>query len=127
MAFVNVPTLDGGHVHIAADSVYRITRSIPDDNGTTFTRVEFGGGFQLTQMPTDDVAALLTNAGARLVRLTAPDGTEVYLGVTAVTAVRGSDPHIDPPGTNAVVTVSGHRQAVQQTQDQVEQRLSTAT
>ena len=101
MAFVDIPTLNGGHVHVAADSVYRITRSIQGGDGSTFTRVDFGGEFQLTQMSADEVARLLASAGAKLAQLTAPDGTEVFLSVGAVTAVRAADPHIDPPGAIA--------------------------
>jgi hypothetical protein len=124
MAFVDIPTLNGGHVDVAAGSVYRLTHGVPGGNGVTLTRVEFGGEFQLTQMLAKDVAQILNNAGAKLVELTAPDGTEVFLSVSAVTAVRAADPHSDPPGANAVVTVAGHRQAVQQTQAQLQQDLS---
>jgi hypothetical protein len=126
MAFVDIPTLGGSHVHVAAGSVYRLTRSTQSGGGTTLTLVEFGDEFQLTQTPGADVARLLTDAGAKFVELTAPDGTEVFLSVSGVTAVRGADVHTDPPGANAVVTVSGHRQAVRQTQTQIEQRLSAA-
>ncbi len=124
MTFIDIPTLGGGHVHVAVDSVYRITRSLQGDGGSALSRVEFAGEFQLSQTPVATVAQLLINAGAKLVELTAPDGSEVFLAAGAITAVRASDPHIDPPGANAVVTVSGQRQAVRQTQQQVEQALS---
>jgi hypothetical protein len=78
-------------------------------------------------MSADEVARRLASAGAKLAQLTAPDGTEVFLSVGAVTAVRAADPHIDPPGANAVLTVADHRQAVQQTQEQVEQRLAASS
>ena len=123
MSFIDIPTLGGGHVHAAVDSVYRITRSLQGD-GSALTRVEFAGEIQLSQMPVANVAQLLVNAGAKLVDLTAPDGSEIFLAAGAITAVRAADPHIDPPGANAVVTVSGQRQAVRQTQQQVEQALS---
>ena len=36
MAFVDIPTLNGGHVHVAAGSVYLITRGIAQEGGGTF-------------------------------------------------------------------------------------------
>ncbi len=126
MAFIDVPTLNGGHVHVATDSVYRITRDIRDAAGATLTRVDFGDDYQLTSASASDVARLMTDAGASLVRLTGIDGTEIFLNVVAITAVRAADPHLDAAGANAVVTVASHRQAVRQTQAQVQQALAAA-
>jgi hypothetical protein len=55
---------------------------------------------------------VLLNAGARFVELTAAEGTQIFLSVQAIIAVRDSDAHSDPPGAHAVVNVAGHRQAV---------------
>lgn len=126
MAFIDVPTLNGGHVHVGTDSVYRITRDVRDAAGATLTRVEFGDDYQLTSTSAADVARLMTDAGASLVRLTGIDGTEIFLNVVAITAVRAADPHLDASGANAVVTVASHRQAVRQTQAQVQQALAAA-
>jgi hypothetical protein len=124
MAFVNIPTLNGGQVHISADSVYRVTRGIQQAGGADLTRVDFGDEYQLTRMAGADVAKLLGDAGATLIELTAPDGTNIFLSVAAIDSFRDADPHLDPPGAHAAVTVSGYRQAVRQTQDQVQQLLA---
>jgi hypothetical protein len=127
MAFIDIPTLNGGLVHISASSVYRVTRGIQGSSSADLTRVDFGTEFQLTRMPAADVANLLRQAGAQLIELTAPDSTNIFLSVPAITSVRDADPHQDPPGAHAVVTVSGHRQAVQETQQQVQQLLATVS
>jgi hypothetical protein len=124
MAFVNIPTLNGGQVHISADSVYRVTRGIQEAGGVDLTRIDFGDEYQLTRMAAADVAKLLRDGGAKLIELTAPDGTNIFLTVPAIISVRDADPHLDPPGAHAVLTVSGHRQAVRQTQEQVQQILA---
>jgi hypothetical protein len=124
MAFVDIPTLNGGQVHVAADSVYRITRGIGADS--SLTRVEFGSDMQLTRLAEGDVANLLRKAGAKLIEVTAPDGTGVFLSVGAISAIRDADPHMDPPEAHAVITVGGHRQAVRQTQADVKMLLSAA-
>ena len=122
MAFIDISTLNGGQVHVAADSVYRVTRGVGTD--APLTRVEFGSEFQLTHMPEKDVVSLLRNAGAKLIELTAPDRTEIFLSSSAITAIRDADPHIDPPDARAVITVAGQRQAVRQTQQQVKDLLA---
>jgi hypothetical protein len=123
MAFIDIPTLNGGLVHISASSVYRISRGIRGASSPDLTRIDLGEECQLTRMPAPDVANLLRHAGAELIELTAPDGTNIFLGVPAITSVRDADPHQDPPGAYAVVAVSGHRQAVNETQQQVQQLL----
>jgi hypothetical protein len=127
MAFVDIPTLNGGQVHISAGSVYRVTRGIQEAGGADLTRVDFGDEYQLSRMAAADVAKLLRDAAATLIELTAPDGTNIFLGVPAITSVRDADPHLDPPGAHAAVTVSGHRQAVRETQEQVQQILAAAS
>jgi hypothetical protein len=127
MTFVDTPTLNGGQVHVSASSVYRISRGKQDAGGVDLTRIDFGDEYQLTRVATADVAKLLRNAGATLIELTAPDGANIFLSVSAITSVRDADPHRDPPGAHAVVTVSGHRQAVRQTQEQVQQILAAVS
>jgi hypothetical protein len=127
MTFVDVPTLNGGQVHVSASSVYRISRGIQDGGGADLTRIDFDDEYPLTRMAAADVAKLLRDAGATLIELTAPDGTNIFLSVSAITSVRDADPHFDPPGAHAVVTVSGHRQAVRQTQEQVQQILAAVS
>jgi hypothetical protein len=126
MTFVDVPTPNGGQVHVSASSVYRISRGM-DAGGVDLTRIDFDDEYPLTRMAAADVAKLLRDAGATLIELTAPDGTNIFLSVSAITSVRDADPHRDPPGAHAVVTVSGHRQAVRQTQEQVQQILAAVS
>jgi hypothetical protein len=127
MIFVDIPTLNGGQVYISASSVYRISRGIQEAGGIDLTRIDFGDEYQLTRMAGADVAKLLRDSGTALIELTAPDGTNIFLSVSAITSVRDADPHQDPPGAQAVVTVSGRRQAVRQTQGQVQQILAAVT
>jgi hypothetical protein len=107
MTFVDIPTLNGGQVHVATDSVYRVTRGIGTD--APLTLVEFGSEFQLTPIPEIDLVMLLRNEGAKLIEVTAPDGTEIFLSSPAITAIRDADPHIDHPQARAAITVTGHR------------------
>jgi hypothetical protein len=127
MTFVDIPTLNGGQVHISASCVYRVSRGIQDAGGVDLTRIDFDDEYQLTRMADADVAKLLRDAGATLIELTAPDGTNIFLSVPAITSVRDADPHRDPPGAHAVVTVCGRRQAVRQTQQQVQQILAAVS
>jgi hypothetical protein len=122
LAFVEIPTLSGGQVLVSAGGVYRITRGI--QGAGALTRVEFGAEDQLTGLAASAVADLLRNAGANFIELTAADGTQIFLSVPAIIAVRDSDAHSDPPGARAVVNVAGHRQAVRQTRQQVQQALA---
>ncbi len=126
MAFVDIPTLDGSPLHLQAGAVYRITRSTPDDQGSVFTKVDYAGAYQLTREDAASIAALLKGAGAKLGAFTAPDGTPLYLAVGAITVVGPSDPNDDPPGSQAVVTVAGHHQAVAETEAQVEAIMNAA-
>jgi hypothetical protein len=127
MTFVDIPTLSGGQVHISASSVYRISRGIQAAGGVDLTRIDFGDEYQLTRMAAAEVAKLLRDAGTTLIELTAPDGTNIFLSVSAITSVRDADPHQDPPGAHALVTVSSHRQAVRQTREQVQQILAAVS
>lgn len=120
--FIDIPTLDGGQVHVAAGSVYRVTRGVGED--ASLTRVDFGSELKLTRMPATDIVNLLRKAGAKLIELTAPDGTEVYVNPAVITTVRDADPHMDPPNAHTVISVAGHRQAVRQTQQQAKDLLS---
>jgi hypothetical protein len=121
MAFVDIPTLNGGTAHVAAGSVYRVTRGIGDAAG--LTRVEFGNEHQLTRPGIREIAQVLTGAGAKLAEFAAPDGTPIFPSVPAISSVRDADPHTDPPGANAVIIVSGQRQSVHQTVQEVRQIL----
>jgi hypothetical protein len=127
MAFVDIPTLNGGQVLVSAGSVYRITRGVRDPFAGGLTRVEFGAEDQLTGLAASAVADLLRDAGANLVELTAADGTKIFLSVAAIIAVRDSDAHSDPPGARAVVNVAGHRQVVRQTRQQVQEALTAVS
>jgi hypothetical protein len=127
MAFIDIPTLNGGLVHISASSVYRITPGIQGSSSAVLTRIDFGTEFQLTRMAAPDVANLLRNAGAKLIELTAPDRTNIFLSVPEITSVRDADPHQDLPSAQGVVMVSGHRQAVEETQQQIQRILATVS
>jgi hypothetical protein len=96
MAFVDIPTLNGGTVHVAAGSVYRVTRGIASAAG--LTHVDFGSEHQLTHIGIREVAQMLTTAGATSAEFAAPDGTPIFLSVPAITVVGDADPHLDPPG-----------------------------
>jgi len=87
MAFVDIPTLNGSQVHVAADSVYRVTSGIGTD--APLPRVDFGTEYQLTRMAAPDVANLLRRAGAKLIELTAPDSTQAFL--TCLIHMQGRD------------------------------------
>jgi hypothetical protein len=126
MPFIDIPTLSNGHVDVLASSVYRISRGNQAAGQAALTRVDFGSEHQLTQMAASAVADLLRNAHVTVIALTAPDGTPIYLNAANITVVRDADPHIDPPEANAVVTVAGYRQAVQQTRAEVQQALPAA-
>ena len=73
MAFVDIPTLNGGTVHVNAASVFRVTRGIAD--AAALTRVDFGTEHQLTQIGIREVAQSLEGAGAKLAEFAAPDAT----------------------------------------------------
>jgi hypothetical protein len=124
MSFIDIPTLNGGHVLVDPGSVYRIMRNLPGDGAGAVSHVDFDGGLQLTSMPQAAVAALVTNAGHKLVVLTAPDGSQVFLAIEEIAAIRAADPHSDPASANAVLTVSGQRQSVKETQQQVQQAIA---
>lgn len=110
---------------VSAGSVYRVTRGAGAE-GAGPTRVEFGGEAQRTPLTPSELAALLRAAGALLIELTRPEGTPIPLSVSAITSVRDASGHGDPPGTRAIVAVAGHRQAVQETQQQVGDALDAA-
>jgi hypothetical protein len=84
-------------VHISAGSVYRVTRGMQGSGSADLTHIDFGTEFQLTRMAASDVANLLRNAGAKLIELTAPDRTNIFLSVPEITSVRDADPHQDLP------------------------------
>lgn len=121
MAFVDIPTLGAGTVHVAAGAVDRVMRSLED--GVPLTRVEFGGAFQLTREPVADVAAALTKGGAKLVALTGPDGGAVFLAFDSITGMRAADPQADPAPAGAVVFFSGGRQVVRESVAEVQALL----
>ena len=121
MAFVDITASDGETVHLNASSVIRVIDGAGGPPGST--RVDFGGEHLFTAMGIRDVAHLLTGAGAKLVEFAAPDMTPLYMRIAAITAVRAADPNLDPPGANSVVIVSGQRQSVHQTVQEVRQLL----
>ena len=122
MVFIDLPTLNGGTVRVAAESVYRMTRGLAEAAG--LTRIDFGNEHQLIHMGIREVAQLLETACASLAEFAAPDGTPIFLSVSAITMIRDADPHLDPPGAHAVITVSGQRQSVQQTAQEVRRILA---
>src|SRR5262249_40108321 len=126
MSFVEISTLNGGQVHVAVDAVYRITRGSQAAGQAALTRIEFGSDSQLTQMTAAQVVDLLRNASAKLVELTAPDDTNIYLAVAAISAIRDADPHMDAPEAKAIVSIAGHRQAVRQSRQEVLQAVAAA-
>jgi hypothetical protein len=124
MSFISIPTLTGGHVMVEPGSIFRIMRSLQGDGAGAVSHVDFEGGLQLTPMPQAAVAGLVTNAGHKLVVLTATDGSQVFLAVEEIAAIRAADPHSDPASAGAVLTVADQRQAVKETQQQVLQAVA---
>lgn len=122
MAFVDITATDGETVHVNAGSVFRIIDGAGGPPGST--RVDFGGEHLFTAMGIRDVAHLLTGPGVKLIEFAAPDMTPLFMSAAAITAVRAADRFLDPPGANAVVTVSGQRQSVHQTVQEVRQLLA---
>lgn len=126
MAFVDIPTLNGEQIHISATAVYRVTRGIEGGGGPALTRVQFGADSQLTPLSASAVADLLLKGGAKLIKLTAPDDTEIFLSAPLITVIRVAEPDGDPPAAHAAVTVAGRLQFVKQTQAEVEQAIAAA-
>ncbi len=85
-AFLKIVTLAGGIVSIAAESVWRIAHAVPDDAGTAHTQIDYDGGLQLTDEPPAKLVADLTAAGVKMITLTAPDQSTIYLNAADVTA-----------------------------------------
>ena len=127
MAFVDLPTLDGGSIHLSTAVVHRITRGPAAANGTATVRVDYAGDYQLTTLAADAVAALFRNAGMKLVGVTAPDGTAVFLSAQAITVVKDADPHLAPPGGRTLIRVAALRQFVRESQSEVAALIAAAT
>jgi hypothetical protein len=116
MAFIDIRTLDGAPLLVAADSVFRITLSTPVLAGGALTRIDFGTEHQLTRTGPREIEQALTTLGVKFVELLAPDGTTpIFLSVAAISAVRRAEPGQDPLGSNVAIMVQGQRQTVQQT------------
>ena len=104
-----------GTCHIVAATVSRIVRSAPDTGGATHTQVDYAGGIQLTAESGAAMNEKFIAAGVRMLPMTAPDGTAIYLNADAISAVREAYPGEEAAGTNAVVIVGGDKQAVKET------------
>ncbi len=126
MSFIQIQTLDGGGITVAAAAVYRLRPSLPAAEMPDATKVEFGLDRQYTREDVHSLAERLRQADAVLVKLTSPNGEPVYLGRSAISVVKPSDAFLDPPEARSVLTVSGRRQAVLETLDQVNAALGVA-
>ncbi len=112
---VDIPFPDGtGTCRIVAATISRIVRSAPDLSGVTHTQVDYAGGIQASTENAASMNVKFIAAGVRMLSLTAPDGTAIYLNADAVSAVREAFPGEQAAGTNAVVIVGGDKQAIKE-------------
>ncbi len=78
------------------------------------------------QQTDDHVAALITDleaADVKMISLTAPDQSTIYLNAAQVTAVEPAMDGFDAPGSHSAIIVAGHRQAVMETPNVVQAEL----
>ena len=122
-AFINISTLNGGVVAVAAQSVWRIAHGVADAAGAVHTQFDFDGGQQLTDESAATLAAALASAGVKMIRLSAPDLSTIYLNAAEVTAIAPAMAGVDAPGAQSAIMVAGHRQAVTQTPADVQAAL----
>jgi hypothetical protein len=118
-AFIDISTLNGSVVAVAAQSVWRITHGGADAAGAVHTQVDFDGGQQLTDGSAATLVAALAAAGVKMLRLAAPDQSTIYLNAAEVTAVAPAMAGVDAPGAQSAIMVAGHRQAVTETPAEV--------
>lgn len=107
MSYIAFPLMGGEEVFISPSSVYRVTAEL----AAGVTRIDAGPDSPVVDLSIGKVVGFLTNAGVKLVELTRPEGTPVYLNVAHISLVRGTQGG-DPNGTKAVVMVAGKRQAL---------------
>jgi uncharacterized protein YlzI (FlbEa/FlbD family) len=107
--------LDGSHIYVAVDSIFRIRASIPED-GPPATEVEYGAGYIFTH---ESINALLARIGSadHFIRLTTRNASPVHLNAAAISSIRDAPP-INAPGTEIIV--GGAYQHVMETPAQIQ-------
>jgi hypothetical protein len=126
MALIDLPTLDGNSMQVEAKSVFRITRQYHPVGAPDFTRVDMPADSQLCRGSAAELATLVRGGDAKLIQVTAPDGSEIFLNVAAITDVRPSDPANDPAEAKSVIIVGGKMQAVRETTPVIDAAMATA-
>jgi hypothetical protein len=119
-AFIKISTLNGSTVAIAAASIWRIAHCVADGSSRVHTQVDYDGGAQLTDEAASCLLADLTAADVKMIALTAPDHSTIYLNTAEVTSVQPALEGVDAPGSQSAIIVAGHRQAVIETPAEVQ-------